>query len=508
MKKYSLDEINSDVQLLEKIKEVDGSGSGLDADLVQGRAGAQLSGKRTITKMCTGHGEMLFLVDGEVWGSNHDGSSYENNLVALSNSADGTPTRGLATSESMIKIRFPASAGAIKDIVIGGHSAYALDDKNRLWTWGSNNLGALGLGHTTDVYLPTLSAIDIKSLPQEVLSDNPLNSSHMIVEKLDGTYVGTGYNAYGQIGDGTTTDSNTWVAVTGLPENSKIVINTYQSMAYKDTLVFAAGRNNIGQLGDGTTDHLSDGFTDVTANWNPNGLTVLDMSHTSIRYDGDDAYNDQNAMVQLGNDTLSEVRVCGDNGYSQLLDETTTNNSLPQLVYSSSEPTTFVKQIKMEGTLGPFAILLESGDLYKWGYNGRGAGGSGSTDTLSSLTLVQQDVEKILTRQRASHQYSWYASAFIKKTDGKTYASGYNSHGQLGIGSATPVTSYTEVLGLPEISDIQYMQSELAGTAQVFLSEDNSHLFTSGYNGKYAITKQTTGNFLSAIELPFTRERG
>ena len=36
MKKYSLDEINSDVQLLEKIKRVDGAGSGLDADLVRG----------------------------------------------------------------------------------------------------------------------------------------------------------------------------------------------------------------------------------------------------------------------------------------------------------------------------------------------------------------------------------------------------------------------------------------------------------------------------------------
>ena len=36
MKKYSLDEINSDVQLLEKIKEVDGAGSGLDADLLRG----------------------------------------------------------------------------------------------------------------------------------------------------------------------------------------------------------------------------------------------------------------------------------------------------------------------------------------------------------------------------------------------------------------------------------------------------------------------------------------
>jgi len=34
--KYSLDEINSDEQLLKKIKNVDGSGSGLDADLLRG----------------------------------------------------------------------------------------------------------------------------------------------------------------------------------------------------------------------------------------------------------------------------------------------------------------------------------------------------------------------------------------------------------------------------------------------------------------------------------------
>jgi len=42
MKKYSLDEINSDAQLLEKIKRVDGSGSGLDADLLAGHNSSYL----------------------------------------------------------------------------------------------------------------------------------------------------------------------------------------------------------------------------------------------------------------------------------------------------------------------------------------------------------------------------------------------------------------------------------------------------------------------------------
>ena len=64
MKKYSLDEINSDAQLLEKIKRVDGAGSGLNADTLDG---AQLSviAKKTDYATSTVGGTVKMRVDGD-----------------------------------------------------------------------------------------------------------------------------------------------------------------------------------------------------------------------------------------------------------------------------------------------------------------------------------------------------------------------------------------------------------------------------------------------------------
>jgi len=72
--------------------------------------------------------------------------------------------------------------------------------------------------------------------------------------KSDGTVVAWGFNFYGQLGDGTTTDRYTPVAVTGLTGVDAIAAGDFHSMALKsDGTVVAWGRNDEGQLGYGTT---------------------------------------------------------------------------------------------------------------------------------------------------------------------------------------------------------------------------------------------------------------
>jgi alpha-tubulin suppressor-like RCC1 family protein len=76
---------------------------------------------------------------------------------------------------------------------------------------------------------------------------------HSLALTTNGTVYAWGSNQYGQLGDGTTTDSHTPKAVTGLPKITQIAAGPQHSVALaEDGRVFAWGINVSGQLGDGT----------------------------------------------------------------------------------------------------------------------------------------------------------------------------------------------------------------------------------------------------------------
>ena len=90
---------------------------------------------------------------------------------------------------------------------------------------------------------------------------------HTIALKSDGTVWTFGYNGYGELGDGTNTNRNRPVQVLGeggvgyLTDVIDIAGGGYHTIALKfDGTVWAWGRNSYGQLGDGTT---TDSWTPV-----------------------------------------------------------------------------------------------------------------------------------------------------------------------------------------------------------------------------------------------------
>ena len=97
------------------------------------------------------------------------------------------------------------------------------------------------------------------------------SGSHSVALKSDGTVWTWGVNNYGQLGDGTTTDSPTPVQVLGLTDVTVVAAGGVQTAALKsDGTVWAWGSNVYGQLGDGTTTQSAipvqaSGLTGVTA---------------------------------------------------------------------------------------------------------------------------------------------------------------------------------------------------------------------------------------------------
>jgi alpha-tubulin suppressor-like RCC1 family protein len=74
-----------------------------------------------------------------------------------------------------------------------------------LWAMGYNNYGQLGDGTTTNRSTPAQVATGVAQVAA--------GSSHTLFVKTDGTLEATGSNGSGQLGDGTTTNRSTPVQV-------------------------------------------------------------------------------------------------------------------------------------------------------------------------------------------------------------------------------------------------------------------------------------------------------
>lgn len=76
-----------------------------------------------------------------------------------------------------------------------------------------------------------------------------LNAYHAVALKSDGTVWEAGYNAYGQLGDGTSTNSRTFEKV--LSNVTPVIAGQYHTLALKsDDTLWAIGYNVDGELGD------------------------------------------------------------------------------------------------------------------------------------------------------------------------------------------------------------------------------------------------------------------
>jgi len=166
-----------------------------------------------------------------------------------------------------------------------------------LWSWGSNSYGQLGIGTTVDQWFPgqvsslsnvaaaaggTYHSVAAKSdgtvWAWDIMVTGRLGMGQQLSEyagtgewvkrsggggsgripydrsQSDGTVWAWGYNGYGQIGDGTTTQRNTPVQVSGLSGVIAVAAGQYFSLALKsDGTVWGWGSNNYGMLGNGTT---------------------------------------------------------------------------------------------------------------------------------------------------------------------------------------------------------------------------------------------------------------
>lgn len=147
----------------------------------------------------------------------------------------------------------PVQVKNLTDVIAiaGGYlHSLALKSDGTVWAWGSNWSGQLG-----NETIVGASEIPIQVNSLSNISAIACGGDHSLaIRSSDGTIWAWGNNFYGQLGNGSGTNTTAPVLVNGLSDVSKVNGGYIHSLALvSDGSVWTWGNNRYGQLGDGST---------------------------------------------------------------------------------------------------------------------------------------------------------------------------------------------------------------------------------------------------------------
>ncbi|HIC8807975.1 TPA: RCC1 domain-containing protein [Elizabethkingia anophelis] len=310
-------------------------------------------------------------------------------------------------------------------------------------------------GIFSDLYITNYNKLNIDNAKKIAVNDG----STYILKKNGELYVG-GANDRGQLGTGNrnnTGENGNFVKVDFYGGVIKDIVGCYNQIFIltEQGKVFATGRNNDGQLGLGdTSDRMN--FVNVM------GLDDQVIEQISAGKYHVIAKTTTNRVFGAGLDNNGQL---GGNGNS---------TQFIELPISSSIDYSAIKTIK--ASENSTYLLTTSGKLYVTGYNRDGQLGIGNKVTQKGFSLVPA-----LLGQNIVDVYGFSTHAIAITNTGDLYATGDNSHGQLGFGDQTSKTLFTKVqtLTTPIISALDGPTSQhtivIGSTGQVFGVGNNDY---------------------------------
>ncbi len=281
-----------------------------------------------------------------------------------------------------------------------------------LRSWGNNSFGQLGDGSTSNSTTP----VTVKLPKGTKVTSVRVGCGHSLALTTTGSVLAWGYNHFGQLGNGTRTDSHTPVLVK-LPSGTKVTAiraGCAHSLALTSTgSVLAWGDNRGGALGDGTTTDRSKPVKVKFAK----GIKIKAISA------GGDNFG-------LALTVAGKVLAWGDNRFGQLGDGTTISRLKPVRVKLPGG--TVIKNIA-GGGFHALAIST-AGLLFAWGLNDEGQLGDG---TNINHTFPERIVILLKGVGPVTGMAAGCSHTLVLTSSGAVLAWGYNAFGQLGNGTTT-----------------------------------------------------------------------
>ena len=441
-----------------------------------------------------------------------------------------SPDKGSQLGRESTTITPPESAsrGIRFNQVSGGKDpsygfSLAVGSDGNAYAWGDNTYGQLGDGTTTDRHTPVrVKTPDRNTYPNLPKDFTYLQVStgwrHSLALGSDGNAYTWGYNNYGQLGDGTTTDRHTPVRVKtpdrktypDLPKDFtylQVSAGYWHSLALgSDGNIYAWGFNGNGRLGDGTGTNR---YTPVRVK-TPDRNTYPDLpkDFTYLQVSGGGWH-----CLALGSD--GNAYAWGDNFDGQLGDGTTTSRYTPVRVKTPDRkaypnlPADFTF-VQVSGGYWHSLALGSDGNAYTWGDNNEdGQLGDGTTTDRHTPVRVKTPDRKAYPNLPADFTYLQVSAGYFHSlalgSDGNAYAWGSNGNGRLGDGTTTdrhtPVRVKTpDRKTYPNLpADFTYLQVSAGGSHSLALgSEGNAYAW--GFNNAGQLGNGTTNQ--SRVPVP------
>ena len=343
-----------------------------------------------------------------------------------------------------------ANTNDVKSIHCGNEHTLMLKNNGTLWACGWNKFGQLGLNDTNNKNVFTIIGINSGNIKEVYLG-----GGHTLILKNDNTLWGCGYNDFGQLGLGDTTDRYTFVqAITNASDIKSVYCACDNMLVLKnDGTLWGCGYNGQGQLGLGDTNNRTT-LTQITTNADGIKSIYCGSNYTVVlKNDGTLWGSGWNNYGQLG---------LGDTNNRKIFTQITTNINNIKSVYCSKYHT---------------LILKNDGTLWGSGNNGSGQLGLGGGSSKTTFTQVTTNVDNIKA------VYCGFNHTLILKNDGTLWGCGSNTYGQLGLGDTTNRTTFTQIT--TNIDDIK-----------CFANDYNSPNIIKIYDSKIGYTETLdTNNF-------------
>jgi|HubBroStandDraft_3_1064219.scaffolds.fasta_scaffold00221_9 alpha-tubulin suppressor-like RCC1 family protein len=349
------------------------------------------------------------------------------------------------------------SAGYTHSCTISGGKAYC---------WGDNSDGELGNGRTASSSVP-VAVVTSGVLAGVTLTQITAGFFFTCALSTTGAVYCWGFNADGELGNNSTTNSSVPVAVTTSGVLSGVTVTQitadsgYNACALGSAgAAYCWGKNNDGQLGNNTVTSSS-----VPVAVSTSGV-LAGKTLTQIT-----AGNDLTCAL----DSTGLAYCWGDNTRGQLGNNSTTTSPVPVAVTATGVLSAVTLTQISAGNA--FACALGStGAAYCWGYNASGQ--LGNSSTTSSSVPVAVTTTGVLSGVTLTQVTPGASFTCALGSAGAAYCWGLDGSGQLGnnstTSSAAPVAVTASGLTLTQVSAGNTATCALASTGTAYCWGSNS----------------------------------
>jgi alpha-tubulin suppressor-like RCC1 family protein len=362
-------------------------------------------------------------------------------LLVLTNrnvSASGQNTFGQLGDGTFVSRPAPTHLfsldNTVTEIAAGDYTSFAVKNDGSLWVWGSNQYGARGDGSSGDDIANPVQV----PIPNRITTPMRIGKHAVAVGAFANAAIDTeghvwmwGVNWNGRLGDGTTVSHYFPSRVKKGPADYLTGIvsiaaggGTLAAIDADGTIwTWGAGAN--GALGNGS---IQDSSYPVQVITSTQGSNTAPLSGVTTVACGSSGFCI--ALTRLGT-----AYGWGSNAFSQL--GLPPGGSLSIATRIAVGPPNFSINAIAAGSAHCIAHSLD-GNVYGWGYNGRGQLGTGSTSIAQSPPVIMSyglngmlEIDDVV----AGANYS----VMVRNSDRAVFVTGENQSGQLGISDPSPV---------------------------------------------------------------------